>query len=89
MDSQERFKKKIKTIQSDPNLDNLKLLVSDIWSWCDLYQKNDSPIQSAANDIELIIAICFDEERPLTKDEISSVQKKLDEILIDLDRFVQ
>ena len=88
MDSHDRFIKKIETIKGNPQLSSLKILVSDLWSWSESYGKGYNKIKDMADDIEVTIAICFDEGRELNQAEQIHVNALLNDILKELNNFI-
>lgn len=81
MDSINRFVIKIDQVKNALSLDRLKGLVSDLWAWCDENPQANPLIFDNANEIEEIIANCYDKEVDLNISEKDIVSLKLDEII--------
>lgn len=88
MDSHDRFIKKIETVKSNPTLSSLKTLVSDLWSWSESYGQGYKKVKELTDEIEITIAICFDEDRALNQSELDHVDNLLTHILSEFNNFI-
>lgn len=87
MDSLHRLIKKIEINKNDLDIKKLSILVEDLWSWSKQYETG-SKIYDLASEIEIVVAVCLDEERKMNTHEIIEVQKFLDTIILGLKSFV-
>lgn len=81
MDSINLFIIKIEQTKNALSLNGLKTIVSDLWAWCDDNVEANPIIFDNSNDIEDIVADCYDKEKNLNESEKQLISTKLNEII--------